>query len=70
MKITNAVARVCPMIYDCLEEKYWSNKQRPIPIENSRFYFTGLAVDCTTIPIKKPSGLFSESQSYWDQKNK
>ncbi len=69
-RVTNAIDRVAPIILDCLEDKYWKQKKRPTARTDNRFFFTGLAVDCTTTPINKPTGTFNESKPFWDQKNK
>jgi len=67
--LEDVINRTRPIIFKTLNERWWCQKQRPKPIENSIYPHVALIVDSTSINIFRPLGKFQEAKEYFDGKN-
>jgi len=68
--IRSAIARAKDALLAYLTEKWWSNRQRPVPLEATSHPFIALICDSTSTQVLRPVGRFEEAKIYWDGKNK
>jgi hypothetical protein len=67
--LEDVVSRARTILFKTLKDRWWAEKQRPKPLENTIYPHTGLIVDSTSINVFKPLGKFQEARAYFDGKN-
>jgi hypothetical protein len=67
--VTTAITRVRDPLLLALQDQFWTNRRRPVPISESHFPYIALAVDSTSIEVNRPVGRFEDAKAYWDGKN-
>lgn len=68
--LLSAIRKGRLLLHQALTNKWYTNRTRPIPLNNSMFPYIGLCWDHTSIEIYKPAGRFNEVKRYYDFKNR
>jgi len=63
------INRMRPIIFHTLEQRWWTIRKRPQPLENTSYAHIGLICDSTSVQVFRPRGTFAEAKRYFDGKN-
>jgi len=66
--LQSAINRMRPIFQQTMKERWWTNRQRPIPLDGDDPYIA-LNFDHSTFSVFRPKGRFEEAKMYWDGKN-
>jgi len=67
--LEDVITRARPVLNKTLTKRWWENRSRPKPLNNTGFPHAALLIDSTSIQIYKPLGSFNESKIMYDGKN-
>jgi len=68
--VRTAISRAKEAVFEMLEERWWLQRRRPVPLERTPHPYIGLLCDSTSIEVFRPMCRFDEAKVYWDGKNK
>ncbi len=68
--VRTAILRAKEALFEMLEERWWIQRRRPLPLERTPHPYIALICDSTSVEVFKPMRQFDEAKVFWDGKNK
>jgi len=69
-RLEDNIARIRPILLATLVDKWWSRRERPVPLAGTNWPHAALLIDTTTVQAFRPIGPFEEAKIYWDGAHK
>lgn len=68
-RLRDAIVRIKGPLFEMLHNKWWNQRRRPVPLDNTEFPHIALLIDNTSIEVYHPKVPFDDAKSYWDVHN-